>query len=133
MIAEVGFAGKIRHARRIGLINKPMANCLMVLAQIRNSFAHLPIKDTLTNDDDEELREAVAKLAFARDFEINHGDSRSGMETRRSIVMVFMALFFQHNDLKLRVRPNANGPGSEVAVTDNSRSDGLPPSPRGRL
>lgn len=59
LLDEMGYGEKVRIARRQGCIDKDRQRALQTLGEIRNSFAHLPIKTALTAEDGEKMLHAM--------------------------------------------------------------------------
>jgi hypothetical protein len=53
LLDHVGYFDKIRLARKANLINAEMRRALHALGELRNSFAHLPVKHMITKEDEE--------------------------------------------------------------------------------
>jgi hypothetical protein len=88
----------VRHARRLGLIERDMARALNALGELRNSFAHLPVKHSITDDDEakflkalpDRLREEVPKYTVRGRNAIP--PSTIGQQTRTGMAFLYTFL-----------------------------------------
>ncbi len=60
VLEELGFAEKCRLDRRQGIIDRDLTRALTALGHLRDSFAHLPVKAELTDEDETEFLNAFS-------------------------------------------------------------------------
>lgn len=94
LVMELSYMHKIRLARRRNLIDKAFATALQTLGNVRDSFAHLPIKLALTPEDDEAMKVAVLNSVFLnRGYErFIEGEHGAGKPTRSAIMAIYVIL-----------------------------------------
>lgn len=111
VLSFVSFQDKVTLTKRQQLVAREYRRLLLAVNDLRNSFAHLPIKKSLTGDDAAELYKAVP--AEARDvITAYHGpDATAGQQVRAILGFAFSWLHGRVDEArstsppKLRLRP----------------------------
>lgn len=117
LLDYVGFFDKIRLARRANLITGEMRTALQALGNLRNSFAHLPVKDRITEEDEADFLASLPPTVrdAAKDFIVRgreaHPRTATGQQTRTAIGLLYIFITTDSpGAIDARVRAEAADP-----------------------
>ncbi len=108
VLAFVAFQDKVTLTKRHELVPKDFRKLLLAVNDLRNSFAHPPIKKTLTDDDVAALYKAVPTDFRNVLFEYHGADARPGDKVRAILGFTFSWLHGQVDATKTRPEPPPN-------------------------
>lgn len=98
LVRWLDFRRKILVGRDSGLIEGVDRTALQALGELRDSFAHLPMKDRLTSADDEAMRKSITghlaeRYDIYRAMQKQHATPDPGSEVRAAMLTLYEALF----------------------------------------